>query len=83
MACDWNFYLWKVHQKTSNLSQLGQKAFVLSLIGIGFGQVYNFQFQKGVIFASLTPLSITLVMLGITEKGGTTVTTLGIMTIYH
>lgn len=75
------FYLWQIHLKIFKPEPTRTKALALTLIGIGFGQVYNLQLKKGLFFASLTPLSIALVMLGITEKGGTTVLTLGVLTL--
>lgn len=52
------FYFWKIHHKLFKSRPIGLRAVILSLIGFGFGQAYNRQLVKAVIFAALIPITI-------------------------
>ena len=64
-------YLWKLHPKIFKSLPTGGKAVFLGLIGFGFGQIYNRQLIKGILFSSLLPISLLLDKAGVLDPDTT------------
>lgn len=68
-------YFWKVHRLIFKSNPQGGRAVFFGLIGMGFGQVYNLQLKKGVLFFLMI---IGLVIIGPLDAWGLETKTLQI-----